>query len=38
MNLELSCGGGADGDRGLVGDGVYQGERGEGELGLGKEV
>ena len=37
MNLELG-GGGVGGDEGLVGDGVYVGERGEGELGLAKEV
>ena len=37
MNLELG-GGGVGGDGGLVGDGVYVGERGEAELGLGKEV
>ena len=35
MNLELGCVGG---DEGLVGDGVFVGERGEGELGLEKEV
>ena len=38
MNLELGCGGGAGGDEGLVGDVVFIGERGEGELGLEKEV
>ena len=38
MNLELGCGRGVGGDEGLVGDGVYVGERGEGELGLLKEV
>ena len=38
MNLELGCGGGVGGDGGLVVDGVYVGERGEGELGLEEEV
>ena len=38
VNLELGCGGGVGGDEGLVGDGVYVGERGEDELGLEKEV
>ena len=38
VNLELGCGEGVFGDEGLVGDEVYVGERGEYELGLGKEV
>ena len=36
--LGIGCGGGVGGGEGLGGDGVYVGERGEGELGLEKEV